>query len=261
MGNSGSKHYGAGAGFPYIDCQETGSNYQLIEIEGEVLTLTSRKANGELIEVYTIDKRKYPPLLQSVSLNPVIGQSIDISFTDDPAWRGSISSIRVGGIELNSDQYTLSEGNIHISAQVFKQAGNFEIVVSATGYRDASVIQSILDNEGSAGCYSLVSMDDDSYYSRINQDGIHYMTVNPGIGGFRYFTVSIDPIIPHSGDETVVFTHLRNGIQLAINATRADFDQLHIAQAGFNVKTGDLIKVFIVDVLTNEVDNNPVILQ
>lgn len=122
MGNSGSKHYGAGAGFPYIDCQETGSNYQLIEIEGEVLTLTSRKANGELIEVYTIDKRKYPPLLQSVSLNPVIGQSIDISFTDDPAWRGSISSIRVGGIELNSDQYTLSEGNIHISAQVFKQA-------------------------------------------------------------------------------------------------------------------------------------------
>jgi hypothetical protein len=261
MGNSGSKHYGAGAGFPYIDCQETGSNYQLIEIEGEVLTLTSRKANGELIEVYTIDKRKYPPLLQSVSLNPVIGQSIDISFTDDPAWRGSISSIRVGGIELNSDQYTLSEGNIHISAQVFKQAGNFEIVVSATGYRDASVIQSILDNEGSAGCYSLVSVDDDSYYSRINQDGIHYMTVNPGIGGFRYFTVSIDPIIPHSGDETVVFTHLRNGIQLAINATRADFDQLHIAQAGFNVKTGDLIKVFIVDVLTNEVDNNPVILQ
>jgi hypothetical protein len=158
-------------------------------------------------------------------------------------------------------QYTLSEGNIHISAQVFKQAGNFEIVVSATGYRDASVIQSILDNEGSAGCYSLVSVDDDSYYSRINQDGIHYMTVNPGIGGFRYFTVSIDPIIPHSGDETVVFTHLRNGIQLAINATRADFDQLHIAQAGFNVKTGDLIKVFIVDVLTNEVDNNPVILQ
>ena len=59
----------------------------------------------------------------------------------------------------------------------------------------------------------------------------------------------------------MVFTHLRNGIQLAINATRADFDQLHIAQAGFNVKTGDLIKVFIVDVLTNEVDNNPVILQ
>ena len=56
MGNSGSKEYALGQGFPYIACEETGSNYQLIAIEGDVLTLTSRKADGELIETYAIYK-------------------------------------------------------------------------------------------------------------------------------------------------------------------------------------------------------------
>ena len=59
----------------------------------------------------------------------------------------------------------------------------------------------------------------------------------------------------------MVFTHLRNGSQLQINSTKADFDVVDIAQAGFNVQAGDVIKVFIVDELTNAVDHNPVILQ
>ena len=33
------------------------------------------------------------------------------------------------------------------------------------------------------------------------------------------------------------------------------------AQAGFNVQAGDVIKVYIVDELTNAEDRNPVILQ
>ena len=60
MGNSGSKEYALGQGFPYIACEETGSNYQLIAIEGDVLTLTSRKADGELIETYAIYKGDIP---------------------------------------------------------------------------------------------------------------------------------------------------------------------------------------------------------
>ncbi|OPZ74265.1 MAG: hypothetical protein BWY80_00653 [Firmicutes bacterium ADurb.Bin456] len=87
------------------------------------------------------------------------------------------------------------------------------------------------------------------------------MTVNEGFTGFKYFTVSVTPVIPHEGKETAVFTHLRNGSQLELNATRADFDQVGTAQAGFNVKAGDVIKVFLVDQLTNAIDHNPVILQ
>ena len=87
------------------------------------------------------------------------------------------------------------------------------------------------------------------------------MTVKAGVTGFKYFTVSIAPVTSHSGSETVVFVHSRNGSQLGLNATRADFDQVEAALAGFNVQPGDVIKVFIVDELSNAPDRNPVILQ
>lgn len=56
MGNAGSKTYAGGGTFPYIAVQQTGSNYQVIDIKGDVLTLTSKQTNGELIESYTINK-------------------------------------------------------------------------------------------------------------------------------------------------------------------------------------------------------------
>ena len=100
-----------------------------------------------------------------------------------------------------------------------------------------------------------------AYTAGTTPEGISTMTVNQGISGFKYFTVNISPVNEHDGYETVVFTHLRNGSTLQINSTRADFDVVATAQAGFNVQAGDVIKVFIVDELTNAVDHNPVILQ
>ncbi len=59
----------------------------------------------------------------------------------------------------------------------------------------------------------------------------------------------------------MVFTHQRDGVQLSINVTRADFDLVDEAQSGFNVQAGDIVKVFIVDDLTNDIDFNPTLLQ
>ncbi len=56
MGNAGSKTYAGGEGFSYIAREETGSNYQIININGDVLTLSAKKANGDLIENYEINK-------------------------------------------------------------------------------------------------------------------------------------------------------------------------------------------------------------
>jgi hypothetical protein len=109
--------------------------------------------------------------------------------------------------------------------------------------------------------YTVTPVTDSAYTIGETAAGIKTMTVNAGIAGFNYFTVNIEPIASNSGSETAVFTHLRNGSQLQINSTRADFDQVGTAQAGFNVKAGDIIRVYIVDELTNAVDHNPVILQ
>ncbi|MDD2511218.1 MAG: hypothetical protein PHP26_03005 [Syntrophomonas sp.] len=86
------------------------------------------------------------------------------------------------------------------------------------------------------------------------------MTINSGIRGMKYFGVKVTPLITHSGLEDLIFIHLRDGFELSHNATRADFDVLDGAQAGFNIEPGDIIKVFIVDRLTNDLDVNPVLL-
>lgn len=174
MGNSGSKFYSAGSGFPYIATEETGSNYQLIELKDDVLTLTSRKADGELIESYTLTKGPFEP---------------------DPHY-----------------QVTADEADM-------------------------------------------------DYIPGLTPEGIYTMTVKTGISGFKYLRVVITCQAAHDGEETVVFSHLRNGRQLQVNSTRADFDQVDTAQAGFNVETGDVIKIYVVDELTNADNHNPVILQ
>jgi hypothetical protein len=87
------------------------------------------------------------------------------------------------------------------------------------------------------------------------------MTVNPEESGFKYFSVNITPVRTNPGSETAVFTLIRNGMQIGLNATRADFDTVNTAQAGFNIQPGDIVKVYIVDELSNSVDRNPIIFQ
>ncbi|HBC92470.1 MAG TPA: hypothetical protein DCZ10_06090, partial [Pelotomaculum sp.] len=91
--------------------------------------------------------------------------------------------------------------------------------------------------------------------------GISIMTVKAGVSGLKYFGVQTNPVTSHAGKEAMVFVHLRNDIQLSLNITKADFDLVNKAQSGFNVQTGDIVKVFIVDDLTNDVNHNPILLQ
>ena len=114
----------------------------------------------------------------------------------------------------------------------------------------------LVGSEPGKASYTLTPEADAAYTAGKTPEGINFMTVNNGVTGFKYFTVGVTPVVSHDGKETVVFTHLRNGSQLGINATRADFDQVNTAQASFNVKAGDVVKVYIVDELTNDLDHN-----
>jgi predicted phosphodiesterase len=112
--------------------------------------------------------------------------------------------------------------------------------------------------------YIITPFEDEVYEIGETDDGFNFMIVNPEFSGMKYFNVDITPIISHAGSETVIFVHLKGGatgVQHSINAIEADFDLVSSAKAGFNVDPGDVIKVFIVDELTNSKDCNPVILQ
>ncbi|MFW5649272.1 MAG: InlB B-repeat-containing protein [Candidatus Alkaliphilus sp. MAG34] len=112
--------------------------------------------------------------------------------------------------------------------------------------------------------YIITPFENEVYEIGETDDGFNFMIVNPEFSGMKYFNAGITPIISHAGSETVVFVHSKGGVggvQYSINAIEADFDLVSLAKAGFNVGPGDVVRVFIVDKLTNAKDCNPVILQ
>jgi uncharacterized repeat protein (TIGR02543 family) len=80
-----------------------------------------------------------PPTLTADTTNTVIGQAVDITFTDNPYWRAAVSSVTVNDSPITN--YTLTAGNLNIPAVDFSTPGDYTIQVSATGYANSSVIQ------------------------------------------------------------------------------------------------------------------------
>ncbi|MFW5647538.1 MAG: hypothetical protein ACOCG5_00490 [Candidatus Alkaliphilus sp. MAG34] len=137
---------------------------------------------------------------------------------------------------------------------------------AATGSESISGIVSIelkRRGQGREPLYKINPVDDEAYTIGETSEGISKMTVKENTTGFKHFSVSIEPVVSHNGYETAVFTHLRDGAQLAISAIKADFDLAGVdfAQASFNVEPGDVVKAYLVDELNNSEDHNPVVLQ
>jgi hypothetical protein len=203
-----------------------------------------------------------PPVLKAEASDNIIGDPVEITFTDDVTWREAITEIKVGDIVLADDQYSISEGKITIAADVFPVADTYIIVIKATDFQNATLKQYIVHPPGE---YELTLVEDVIYTIGETSDGIKTMTVNPDYSGMKYFGVQVTPVIAHEGLETVVFTQWRDDTQLAIAAIRADFNivqaPLPEAQVGFNVQSGDIIKVCVFDQLSNDADRNPVPFQ
>lgn len=109
--------------------------------------------------------------------------------------------------------------------------------------------------------YQLNPITSQLYNSGITLDGVKMMTLKNGVTGNAEFTVEVKPIKEHIGEETIVFVHLRNGIQIGLNQVRDDFDQTFNAKTAFIVKAGDIIKVYMVDNLNTRLDLNPLVMH
>jgi hypothetical protein len=92
-------------------------------------------------------------------------------------------------------------------------------------------------------------------------DGFTTLTVGSGYSGFRYIKASVNPVITHEGEETCVFVHIRDGVQIGFCFSISDFDLINKTGMGFNVQAGDTIKIYVVSELTNDPNSNPVLLQ
>jgi hypothetical protein len=128
-------------------------------------------------------------------------------------------------------------------------------------FRDIALLKTL--EEPKTPRYELTSLDDDDFYTTETVNGVLIFTIGHGVTGFKYFGVKVKSIVEHVGEETVVFTHLKDNKQKSLNSVKADFDlpSTELAKSGFNIEGNDVIKVYIVDDLTNDIGRNPVILH
>ncbi len=99
--------------------------------------------NQAITAAQTNDLPKTPPALSADITNNIVGQAVEITFNDDSAWRTAITEIDADGVALGNTKYTINNASINIAADVFTSAKDYNIVVKATGYADASISQAI----------------------------------------------------------------------------------------------------------------------
>lgn len=110
--------------------------------------------------------------------------------------------------------------------------------------------------------FALNAVADDTTYTVSNEDGKVAMTVKAGVTGWKTFGAAVTADLGHEGSETVLFKHSRGNQQLGLSAVRADFDSAPLeVQAQFNVKAGDTVEIYVVDGLSNDPDQQPIVLQ
>ncbi|NUU63654.1 hemoblobin-interacting domain-containing protein [Paenibacillus agri] len=85
---------------------------------------------------------KTAPVLTADSLGNIVGQHITVSFADNVAWREAVSSVKVDGVTLTQG-YTIAAGTLSFEPTVFTQAKDYTIKVSAAGYADTTVVQTL----------------------------------------------------------------------------------------------------------------------
>ncbi|QRN84803.1 putative Ig domain-containing protein [Clostridia bacterium] len=198
-----------------------------------------------------------PTGIQGVIPTGVVGKSFIAIFTG------------IGGTEPYSwtaiglpDGLTMNPGTGEISGTPL-QAGTYAIQVQL----DANVGElvsrgyeiSIIEESGN-GAYLITPVDDDTYITGISDGLIPTMTVNQGFSGFTYFSVQIETLKGHSGNEVCVFVHIRDNQQIGMSFMKADLETVNSVGAAFNVRTGDAVKAYIVDNLSNSPASNPIVL-
>ena len=246
MGSSGSMFKAPGGGFYYI-AKEIAyvSNYQIINISNDTFSLVSKNSSGDTIDQYTFQKRtQYSVSVDALTGGTIVpsrksspsGDTVALTITPNTGKQLVAGSLKVNGTAITDTSFTMPSGNATITAQ-------FETIPSQY-----------------SGAYEITPVSDNDIYQTASTNTAATMIVNNGVSGMKYFSVNVSAVDSHIGNEAVIFTQIRNGVQIGLNVSIADFDTVSTVQAGFWVQSGDVIKAYIVDNLDNNTSLNPVCL-
>lgn len=203
-------------------------------------------------------KDKVSPILEVVQ--PLDGEIVHLGeiYVSGNVIEEHLDKLLINGKEAVVDEegnysglVELSEGENVIIIKAIDLAGNTTTVTRKVtlAYEDLSK-------------YELEIEKSDEYEIEETESSL-VLTINQTVTGFKHFGAMVRSRTGENlGQLTVVFTHLRNNMQHGLNSIQADYDADMIsARAGFNVEPGDILKIYLVDELTNETDRNPIILK
>lgn len=90
------------------------------------------------------------PVLQGDSTDNKLGMDIEVSFESESGWINNISRIRINGKLLSDNEMNKvqkSDGAIEFAANLFEEAGTYDIEIESEGFKTASVSQEILEEK------------------------------------------------------------------------------------------------------------------
>jgi len=242
-----------------------------LSVGSNTITIVVTGKDGVTKKTYTVTVTRQPAITITTESLPIgiVGASYSKTLSASGgsgsytwSWEAASGSALPSGLELSTaGVLSVSSGGKLTGADI----GSYELKLTVTDSGDASVTQThtftLKINKGCGnGAYLIESDGDTAYTGSYTDDGIPILTVSTGVSGFKYFSVNISAVSGHIGSEVCLFVHMRNGQQLGINASKGNFDALGSATAAFNVKAGDVIKVYIVDALTNAAGSSPTVL-
>ncbi|MBC8059390.1 MAG: carbohydrate binding domain-containing protein [Clostridiaceae bacterium] len=118
---------------------------------GNVDATVPTKAHDIVIDNVVCEVKDAPfkrsPTLTKSETDNKLTKPINITFTDDLAWRNAITSVKINDIAIATNRYTVAAGKITLAADNFATIGNYTIMVVANGYANATCVQDIRAND------------------------------------------------------------------------------------------------------------------
>jgi hypothetical protein len=114
--------------------------------QSDEAALQIKSADGAAVESFTyqMGEASQPPELDASQYK--LGEAAEISFASSPDWTAKITNVKVNDVSYQR-QFDIVDGKITIPAEIFSAAGDYDIVVKATSYKDASITVTIVEEE------------------------------------------------------------------------------------------------------------------
>ncbi len=121
------------------------------------------KISIDNISVTSTSSGSASPTLSADATNNTVDNAIDITFTDDSAWRTAVTAVKIGTTTLTSGtDYDLTAGNLQLKPSglngLLNTSGSKSVTVVATGYVNATVTQVINAGAPTANSTATISV-------------------------------------------------------------------------------------------------------